>query len=160
MTAPAVAGRAVRAPGRDALLLFVAVAVTVGTLVVVMMSGAQSASLPAQAKEVAASLRCPVCEDLSAADSPAPMAAEMRRQILQDLRRGQSAEQIRSTFVRAYGPSVLMAPPHSGVGSIAYLLPVLVVGVAVVTGAVLLRRMVRRPSAVGSVPAPRKEEQR
>jgi cytochrome c-type biogenesis protein CcmH len=157
MTAPAVVRESVRGPRRDAVLLFVALAIATGTLVAVVMSGTHSTPLAAQAKEVAASLRCPVCQDLSAADSPAPMAAEMRRQILQDLRRGQSPEQIRSTFVRAYGPSVLMTPPRSGVGSIAYVLPILVVVVAAATGAMLLRRLVRRPAGLGSVPAPREE---
>jgi cytochrome c-type biogenesis protein CcmH len=158
MTARVVARGSVRGPGRDALLLLVAVAIATGTLVVVVMSGAQSAPLAGQAKEVASSLRCPVCEDLSAADSPAPMAAEMRRQILQDLRRGRTPEQIRSGFVRAYGPSVLMTPPRRGVGSIAYVLPVLVVVVAGATGAMLLRRFVRRPAGPGSVAPPREEQ--
>jgi cytochrome c-type biogenesis protein CcmH len=157
MTAPAVVRGSVRGPGRDALLLLVAVVIATGTLVAVVMSGARSAPLAGQAKEVAASLRCPVCQDLSAADSPAPMAAEMRRQIERDLRRGRSPEQIRSTFVRAYGPSVLMTPPRHGVGSIAYVLPLLVVVVAGATGALLLRRLVRRPAGLGSV-EPRREE--
>ena len=147
MTAQAGARPTVRRPGRDALLLLLAVAVTAGTLLALGMSGGtRSAELSVQAHEVASSLRCPVCADLSAADSPAPMAAEMRRQILRDLRQGRSPEQIRSGFVSAYGPSVLMSPPRSGVGSVAYLLPVLVVLAAAAAGAVLLRRLLRRPS--------------
>jgi cytochrome c-type biogenesis protein CcmH len=129
------------------LLVLLAVALAVGTVVAVMSGGARSPDLSVQSHEVASSLRCPVCQDLSAADSPAPMAAEMRRQILQDLRRGRSPEQIRSTFVAAYGPSVLMTPPRQGVGSVAYLLPLLVVLAAAATGAVLLRRLLRRPTA-------------
>jgi cytochrome c-type biogenesis protein CcmH len=137
----------VRRAGGDALLMLVAVALAAGTLLAVVMSGgARSPDVSLQAHQVASSLRCPVCQDLSAADSPAPMAAEMRRQILQDLRRGRSPEQIRSTFVAAYGPSVLMTPPRRGVGSVAYLLPLLVVLAGAATGGVLLRRLLRRPA--------------
>jgi cytochrome c-type biogenesis protein CcmH len=143
-----VGGRpTVRGPGRDALLLLLALAVTAGTLLALGMSGGtRSPDLSAQAHQVASTLRCPVCADLSAADSPSPMAAEMRRQVLRDLQRGRSPDQIRAGFVSAYGPSVLMTPPRSGVGSVAYVLPVLVVLAAAATGAMLLRRLLRRPS--------------
>src|ERR671920_252007 len=116
-----VGGRpTVRGPGRDALLLLLALAVTAGTLLALGMSGGtRSPDLSAQAHQVASTLRCPVCADLSAADSPSPMAAEMRRQVLRDLQRGRSPDQIRAGFVSAYGPSVLMTPPRSGVGSSA-----------------------------------------
>ena len=147
MTVHVGARPTVRAPGRDALLLLLAIAVVAGTLLALGMSGgARSRDLSAQAHEVASTLRCPVCADLSAADSPSPMAAEMRRQILRDLQQGRSPEQIRAGFVSAYGPSVLMTPPRSGVGSIAYLLPVLVVVAAAAMGTMLLRRLLRRPS--------------
>jgi cytochrome c-type biogenesis protein CcmH len=136
-----------RARGKDAVLLALGLAVAAGTILAVLVGGGTRTSDPAtQAQQIAAGLRCPVCQDLSAADSPAPMAAEMRRQILRDLRRGRSPEEIRSTFVQAYGPSVLMTPPPRGVGSIAYLLPALVVLVAAATGTALLRRLLRPPS--------------
>jgi cytochrome c-type biogenesis protein CcmH/NrfF len=48
---------------------------------------------------------------------------------------------VRTSFVAAYGPSILMTPPHRGVGALAYALPVVVVLVACATGAVLLRRL-------------------
>jgi cytochrome c-type biogenesis protein CcmH len=136
-----------RGHGKDAGLLVLALAVAAGTILAVLVWGGPGTSDPvAQAQQVAAGLRCPVCQDLSAADSPAPMAAEMRRQILRDLRSGHSPDQIRSTFVRAYGPSVLMTPPRRGLGSVAYLLPALVVLVAAGSGTALLRRLLRRPS--------------
>ena len=147
MTVHVGARPTVRGPGRDALLLLLALAVTAGTLLALGMSGGtRSPDLSAQAHQVASTLRCPVCADLSAADSPSPMAAEMRRQVLRDLQRGRSPDQIRAGFVSAYGPSVLMTPPRSGVGSVAYVLPVLVVLAAAATGAMLLRRLLRRPS--------------
>ena len=143
-----VTSRARGALGADAVLVALAVAAVTVTLVVLVVAGGRSSSdLPAQAQAVAATLRCPVCQDLSAADSPAPMAAQMRREILADLQRGRSPEQIRARFVAAYGSSVLMSPPRRGVGSVAYVLPLLAVGVAASAGVVVLRRWLGRPGA-------------
>ena len=138
--------RARRGSTADALPLVLAVALVAVTFLVVVATGrTASPDVDQQAHDIASSLRCPVCQNLSAADSPAPMAAQMRRQISDDLRRGRSPEQIRSTFVGAYGPSVLMAPPRRGVGWLAYGLPLLVVLGAGSTGVLLLRRLLRRP---------------
>ena len=134
----------------DVALLALAAAVVLGTLLAVAAAGRHpSSDITTQARDVAAGLRCPVCQDLSAADSPAPMAAQMRRQILDDLRRGRSPEHIRSTFVSAYGPSVLMTPARHGIGAVAYALPLLVLGLGAGTGGLLLRRWLRRPDDVG-----------
>lgn len=94
--------------------------------------------------EIAATLRCPVCEDLSVADSPAPLAAQMRAQIDQQLAAGRSADQIRQGFVAAYGDSVLLTPPHRGIGQVAYLLPVVVLTTGVLAAGLLLRAWRRR----------------
>lgn len=97
-----------------------------------------------RAYEIAAGLRCPVCQDLSAADSSAPLARQMRARILEQVRTGGSAEEIQQGFVDAYGTSVLLTPPARGWGWVARLLPFLVLGVAVAGGALVLRGA-RRP---------------
>ena len=147
-----------RGSAADALPLVLAVALVAMTVLVVVATGrTASPDLAQQAHDIASGLRCPVCQNLSAADSPAPMAAQMRRQISDDLRRGRSPEQIRSTFVGAYGSSVLMEPPRRGLGWLAYGLPVLVVLGAGATGVLLLRRLLRRPVHDAAAP---KEERR
>jgi cytochrome c-type biogenesis protein CcmH len=146
VTTVASSGAPLRRTGRDAVLVLLAVAVTAGTLLaVVLTGGGRSAGPTEQAHDIAAGLRCPVCQDLSAADSAAPMAAQMRRQILTELRSGRSPEQIRAGFVSAYGDSVLMTPPRRGAGALAWALPVLLVLLAGSAGGLLLRRLLRRP---------------
>lgn len=69
----------------------------------------------------------------------------MRQQIAEQLASGRSADQIRQGFIAAYGESVLMSPPHTGLGQTAYLLPVLLMGSGLVVVGVLLRRWRRVP---------------
>jgi len=135
--------RAGRLPGLIVLLALVAAA---ATLTVVGARGERAASTRAeQVQQISSGLRCPVCKDLSAADSPAPLAGQMRQQIAGELASGRSADQIRQGFIAAYGESVLMSPPHTGLGQTAYLLPLFLMGSALVVVGVLLRRWRRAP---------------
>lgn len=106
-----------------------------------------------RATAIASGLRCPVCTDLSAADSSAPLARQMRTQIRQQVAAGVSDEEIRRGFVEAYGPSVLLTPPADGIGRVAHLLPVLVLAAAAVGGAAVLVRGRRSVSRGGPGPA-------
>ena len=116
------AGRA-RGPG---LIVLLALAAALATLAVVAVTGKAPASPAQQVQQIAAGLHCPICKDLSVADSPAPLALQMRQQIAQKLRAGESPDQIRARFVTAYGDSVLMSPPRRGLAGTAYFLPALV----------------------------------
>jgi cytochrome c-type biogenesis protein CcmH len=100
-----------------------------------------------QAHDIAASLHCPVCKDLSAADSPAPLARQMRQQIRQQLAAGSTPTQIRQSFVAAYGPSVLMSPPNDGLGRAAHVAPFLLLAGAIALGGLTVRRGLRSEAA-------------
>jgi cytochrome c-type biogenesis protein CcmH len=104
------------------------------------------------AHQIASQLRCPVCEDLSAADSPAPLARQMRVQIDEKLSAGDSPAEIRQSFIAAYGNSVLMTPPHEGVSRLVYAFPLLALMIALLSGTVLLRRSIRRGRSERSQP--------
>lgn len=155
-----------RLPGRLSVLasktgmaVLVVVAAGLITLVVVAVRGeAPPSTLAQEAHQIATTLRCPICEDLSVADSPAPLAAQMRQQINQQLKAGRTADQIRQGFVASYGDTVLLSPPHQGISEIAYVLPIAVVLIGLAAGAGLLWKggRVRKPAtatATGSATA-------
>lgn len=56
------------------------------------------------------SLRCVMCQNESLADSQAMIARDLRRQILELMRQGQSDAQIRQFLVARYGQFVLYQP--------------------------------------------------
>ncbi|MBK8249780.1 MAG: cytochrome c-type biogenesis protein CcmH [Gemmatimonadetes bacterium] len=90
--------------------------------------GADSA-LERRTREVAAALRCPVCQGLSIADSPSDLALEMKGLVREQLAAGKSPEEIRAYFIDKYGEWVLLEPKAEGLNLLVYVLPVaLVVG--------------------------------
>ncbi|MFL5370415.1 MAG: cytochrome c-type biogenesis protein CcmH, partial [Myxococcales bacterium] len=56
--------------------------------------------LDARTEEVAGLLRCPVCQGLSVADSPATMARNMKLEVRDKLAAGYDQEQILADFER------------------------------------------------------------
>jgi cytochrome c-type biogenesis protein CcmH len=85
-------------------------------------------------QEIAGTIRCPVCQGLSIADSPAEMAQNMKAQVRSLLARGYTREQILSYFERSYGQFVLLAPKFQGVNTLVWTLPIfaLLLGVVIV----------------------------
>jgi cytochrome c-type biogenesis protein CcmH len=98
-------------------------------------------------QQIAAGLHCPVCKDLSVADSPAPLAQQMRQEFAEKVHAGESADQIRAGFVAAYGESVLMTPPKHGLAGAAYHLPLIVMVLGLLVSFLLLRRWLHKPQS-------------
>jgi cytochrome c-type biogenesis protein CcmH len=124
--------------GAVAVLAGAIVASTVALVVVATRHGPGPRTLQQRVRAVASTLRCPVCQDLSVADSPSGLARQMRGQIASDLRAGQSPAEIRAEFVRAYGEWILLSPPAHGLNLLVWVVPavVLLVGAGVVMAVV------------------------
>jgi len=61
--------------------------------------------------DLAAELRCLVCQNQSLADSNAELAVDLRRQIREQLERGASERDVIGFMVQRYGDFVLYRPP-------------------------------------------------
>jgi cytochrome c-type biogenesis protein CcmH len=67
--------------------------------------------LDKQVLDIAAHLRCLVCQNQSIADSHAPLAIDLRGQIREQLQAGKTQAQINSYMADRYGSFVLYSPP-------------------------------------------------
>lgn len=115
----------------------------------VVQSAADSA-LEARTSEVAALLRCPVCQGLSVEDSPTELAQDMRATVRERLAAGESPDEVKAYFVSRYGEWILLRPEPAGINLIVYLLPLvsLLLGLAIIVVAV--RRWTKRSRTDGA----------
>lgn len=95
----------------------------------------EGAALEARTAEIGSLLRCPVCQGLSVADSPATMAQNMKAEVRGLVARGYTEEQVLAYFERSYGEFVRLQPQLRGVNWLVWLGPLagLLAGGAIVT---------------------------
>jgi cytochrome c-type biogenesis protein CcmH len=106
-----------------------------------LAAGARAAEDPErEVREIAAALRCPVCQSLSVADSPSELAQQMRELIRRKVAAGERRGQIVDYFVARYGEDVLLDPPRRGFTLLLWLGPLL----ALAAAAALLTRSLTR----------------
>jgi cytochrome c-type biogenesis protein CcmH len=142
---------------RRALLLVGAAAVVVIAAAVAASAGGNApATIPERATAVASGLRCPVCQNLSVADSPSRLAGEMRAEIEQRLAAGASDDEVRAFFVARYGEWVLLEPTREGLNLLPWLFPL----VAVVAGLAVWLVAVRRSPRPEAAPVSDEERRR
>ena len=86
--------------------------------IVLLLTGAPSlgwpgppSSLDARLHLFSSELRCLVCQNEALADSNAPLAVDLKREIRNHMEAGHSDEQIRSFLVDRYGDFVSYKPP-------------------------------------------------
>jgi cytochrome c-type biogenesis protein CcmH len=101
--------------------------------------------------EVAARLRCVVCQNLSVADSPSEMASQMRAIIRERVAAGESPQDVQRYFVDRYGEWILLEPPRRGFNLLVWLLPLVVVVAGLASVAVLVRRWTHRRRAAPAI---------
>lgn len=113
----------------------------IAILVFVACASAQFTSddpIKQRTHDIAAQLRCPVCQGLSLADSQSELSMQMRGVITEQLQQGKTDEQVIDYFVAKYGEWILLEPKASGFNLIAYILPLvlLAAGIAVIWASV------------------------
>ena len=127
------------------VLIGAVVAATSALVVVAVRADSNGGTLRERTVALAETIRCPVCQDLSVADSPSTIAREFRRTIARQLAAGRSPDQVRSFFVQRYGESILLSPTARGLNLVAWLGPALLFALGLLILLASLRRWHRRP---------------
>ena len=98
-------------------------------------------------------LRCPKCQNQNIADSNAPIATDLRREIYRMLGEGKSNQQIIDFMVDRYGDFVRYKPALTGKTSVLWFGPLaLLVGGVVLIGVIVgRRRRVLQAEGAGSL---------
>lgn len=116
-------------------------------------------ALQRRAQEIAALLRCPVCQGLAIADSPSEMATNMKGQVRELLSRGYTEAQILQYFERSYGQFVLLKPKFQGVGALVWIFPIAAVLLGIMIIILKARRLERaRPATTQAPESPAQAE--
>jgi cytochrome c-type biogenesis protein CcmH len=129
-------------------LIFLALALV--TLTVGALAAAPSGPTVTedQVREVAANLRCVVCQSLSVADSPSETANQMRAIVRERLAAGETPEQVTAYFVEKYGTWILLAPPRHGFNLLVWVVPFAALALGLVLAGLAMRRWSRRSAAM------------
>ncbi|WP_152222053.1 cytochrome c maturation protein CcmH [Pseudomonas sp. SCB32] len=110
-------------------------------------------------RDLTTELRCPKCQNQDIADSNAPIAADLRKQIYAQLQQGKSNQQIVDYMVDRYGDFVRYKPAVNERTWLLWFGPAafLLLGVGVI-GVIVARR--RRPAAATSTTLSAEEQAR
>lgn len=112
-------------------------------------------ALEERVREIARELRCPVCQNLSVADSPSELAQEMRGIIREQLRAGKTPKEIKAYFVSKYGDWILLSPRSGGIGWLVWVGPFVgAAGGLAIAGVAFWRWSRRRGRAVPPIADP------
>lgn len=95
-------------------------------------------------RAVIAELRCPKCQNQSVADSDAPIAQDIRQKVYEQMKAGQSQDEIVAFMVARYGDFVTYRPPFRASTMLLWLGPPLLVVLVLIA---LFWRASRRSSA-------------
>jgi cytochrome c-type biogenesis protein CcmH len=112
----------------------------------------------ARFRALTAELRCVMCQNQSLADSDAPIAHDLRAQVLELIRAGRSDDEIKQYLVARYSEFVLYAPPVRPATWLLWFGPLL----ALAAGGALIAAIVRRRGralVAGSAPVPDDSDQ-
>lgn len=111
-----------------------------------VQAAAPDPTLDARLKRLEEELRCLVCQNQSLADSSAPLAEDLRREVRGLASAGKSDDEIKQFLVARYGDFVLYRPPVKGTTLLLWFGPfLLLAGGAVVWWLVARRRSRREP---------------
>jgi len=83
-----------------------------------------------QVETIARTMKCPICGSQSVADSDVAASRAIRLEIATLVEQGRSADQVREAISATYGDRVQLIPPAAGFAGLVWILPVVVLIVA------------------------------
>jgi cytochrome c-type biogenesis protein CcmH len=98
-------------------------------------------------RDLAGELRCMVCQNQSLADSDAPLAKDLRRELFELMRSGKSDDEIKAYLTDRYGDFVLYKPPLDGRTWWLWFGPGVLALIALAAVVVIVRRRRQRSQA-------------
>ena len=107
----------------------------------------RDAAEEARFRALAAELRCVMCQNQSLADSNAPIAHDLRNEVLELMQAGKSDEEIKAFLTERYTDFVLYRPAMHGSTLWIWIAPPLVL----LTGAIVLFVVLRARRSTGSI---------
>lgn len=102
--------------------------------------------LEARVLKIAAGLRCLVCQNQTIADSNADLAVDLRNQVREMLKRGDSPTQINDYMTARYGDFVLYKPPVKSTTALLWYGPAALLVLAVLILVWIIRRRTKLPA--------------
>jgi cytochrome c-type biogenesis protein CcmH len=99
-------------------------------------------------------LRCLVCQNESLADSNAPLAADLRRDVFEQMQSGKSDDEIKAWLTARYSDFVLYDPPLHAATSLLWFGPLLLVLAGAIAVVVIVRRRAQAAPSAARTPRP------
>jgi len=103
-------------------------------------------ALEARVMKISAELRCLVCQNQTIADSNAGLAVDLRNQVRDMLKRGDTPEQITEYMTARYGDFVLYRPPVKSTTAVLWYGPAALLVLAVGVLLFIVRRRTKLPA--------------
>lgn len=103
-------------------------------------------ALQARYEALTHELRCMQCQNQSIADSPVSLAADLRREVAEQLAAGRSDDDVREYMAARYGDFILFRPRMSARTAWLWSLP----GLLLIGGAIVAWRIVRQRAALAA----------
>lgn len=135
-------------------VMLLAALVTAGSAFAIDPLPFKDAEQEARFRALAAELRCVMCQNQSLADSNAPIAQDLRREVFDLMQQGHDDVQIKHFLTERYTEFVLYKPPVETRTFVIWFGPLLVL----LGGAVAVAVIVRRRSTTARNVAPASEE--
>jgi cytochrome c-type biogenesis protein CcmH len=132
------------------LLILAMVAVCVPSYAIDTEPAFSDPAIQARYESITRELRCLVCQNETIADSNAPLAADLRREVREMVAAGKTNDEIREFMLARYGDFVLYRPRVTPVTLLLWAAPVLFL----LLGAFIAIRYIRRHSAEGDIDRP------